>query len=95
MYILLISAGQSSLTGSGGGSTTPSPSVGGSGGGDLPPPAPPRSSSVRLQQNRRSGSSLGSRDTSPSATPQVRLHTHANTHTCDIMETHTHVYSRT
>lgn len=48
--------------------STPVPS----GSGDPPPPPiiPPRSSSVRHHQNRISGSSFGSRDTSPSSTPQ-------------------------
>ena len=39
--------------------------------GDTPPPAPPRSYSVRQSGNRKSGSSFGSGDPSPTSTPQV------------------------
>lgn len=38
---------------------------------EVPPPAPPRSFSVRQSSNRKSGSSFGSRDASPTSTPQV------------------------
>lgn len=39
-------------------------------GGDMPPPAPPRSTSVRNIINRKSGSSVDSRDASPTSTPR-------------------------
>ncbi len=41
--------------------------------GGAPPQAPPRSTSVRNVLNRKSGSSIDSRDGSPSSTPRVSI----------------------
>ena len=72
-------SGQISLTSSGSAS-------------EVPPPAPPRSFSVRQSANRKSGSSFGSRDASPTSTPQV---CQQSTVSCVFVTFPDHFYSDT